>query len=316
MTADPLDDEAQHCLLEMLVETGDRAEALTRFEAYQRLLAADDLTPLDHTLALMESIKTGEQQVRGPARPSCSPPREGEPQSSRTPECEGHGSQASLPSPSWWSILSSAPSGFSRRASRAPLLVENRVLAVPLENQTGDANLDPVGRLAADWINQGLSGTGLVEVVPSIEVIPNLPRDPGRTSPDPFAQALDLARENRAGMVVYGTYYQRAEGLEFHVQISTVKTRELLQAIGPVRTLPEDPMGAVDILRQRAMIAMAVHLDARMEGLSEKVHPSPIVRVLSGLRRRLRTLWARPARRRRSHSLKGPTNCPPDSRHR
>jgi DNA-binding SARP family transcriptional activator len=37
--ADPLDDEAQHCLIELLMETGDRAEALSQFDAYEQLLS-------------------------------------------------------------------------------------------------------------------------------------------------------------------------------------------------------------------------------------------------------------------------------------
>jgi len=268
--ADPLDDEAQHCLIEVLGETGDRAGALSQFEAYERLLSLDDLTPLDHTLALVESIRRKENNsVPGFAQ---SPGVEkGVPRTRR-----------------WWSgirgistaaiivlLLSVSGLWVSRQLSRSPPLVANRVLVVPLENQTGKTELDPVGRLAADWISQGLSGAGFVEVVPSIEVIPDLQRDRGEGSADAFAHALDFARETLAGTVVYGTYYQREEGLEFHVQVASVATRKLLQTIGPVSSPSEDPMEAVDVLRERAMIALAVHHDARLEGMLEKATLPP-----------------------------------------
>jgi len=292
--ADPLDDEAQHCLLELLVETGDRAEALSRFDAYERLLSLDDLTPLDNTLALVESVRRKEDH---------SVPSESELQDAKVPLWEAPGIGGSkqpedgvpalAPRPGvesgvskmrrrWWGVrgaftvaiivllLSAAGLWVSRQLSRSPPLVATRVLVVPLENQTGDDDLDPVGRLAADWISQGLSGAGFVEVVPSIEVIPKLRREQGESSTDAFGHALDFARENQAGTVVYGTYYRREEGLEFHVQVAAVATRKLLQTIGPVTSHSEDPMEAVDILRERAMIALAVHFDERLEGMLEK----------------------------------------------
>ncbi len=268
--ADPLDDEAQHCLIELLMETGDRAEALSHFGAYERLLSLDDLTPLDHTLALVESIRRNEDD-------------------SVLDFAQSPGVQSGVPRRRrWWSgmrgtltaaiivlLLSVSGLWVSRLLPRSPPLVANRVLVVPLDNQTGDVDLDPVGRLAADWISQGLSGAGFVEVVPSIEVMPSLQRDQGEGSTAPFAHALDFARENLAGTVVYGTYYQREEGLEFHVQVASVATRKLLQTIGPVSSPSEDPMQAVDIVRQRTMIALAVHHDARLEGMLERATLPP-----------------------------------------
>lgn len=42
----------------------------------------------------------------------------------------------------------------------------NRVVVAIFENQTGDANLDPIGSIPADWITQGLAQTGLVSTIP------------------------------------------------------------------------------------------------------------------------------------------------------
>jgi DNA-binding SARP family transcriptional activator len=296
---DPLDDEAQHCLLEILLRRGDRGEALNRFGAYKRLLSLDDLTPLDHTLALMESIRTKEgsgatadtehQAIRVRTDPSSVSEstegiKGGERGIPQSPEVEDPiaGEPARKPKARWvlpfavgLLFLALAVILRPHLFSADPSLVANRVLVIPLENQTGIPDLDPIGRLAADWINQGLSGVGFLEVVPSIEVIPNLPSGGGEETSGAFAFALDLARENRAGIVVYGTYYRVEEGLEFHLQAVEVAAGELLQAIGPIRTHSEDPIPAVDILRQRTMIALGVHLDARLGGMLEEATLPP-----------------------------------------
>lgn len=49
---------------------------------------------------------------------------------------------------------------------RGPRLDPNLVVVAVFVNQTGDPTLDPVGLMAADWITQGLSQTGIVAVAP------------------------------------------------------------------------------------------------------------------------------------------------------
>jgi DNA-binding SARP family transcriptional activator len=279
--ADPLDDEAQHCLIELLVETGDRAEALNRFDAFERLLALDDLEPLDNTLALVQAIREKKDTVlrnESLSHASRPPPADPEPEVAHGPlEAGRRWSLRRIGIAAGVGIVLLSVVGFwlLGLASGEPELVENRVLVLPLENQTGNPDLDPIGRMAADWISQGLSGAGFVEVVPTIEVIPELQREQEGSGGEALSQALDWAQENHAGNVVYGAYYQREEGLEFHLQIATVATGTLLHAIGPVASQSEDPMLAVDVLRQRAMIAMAVHFDVLLEGLLEKATLPP-----------------------------------------
>lgn len=55
---DPSDDEAQHRLIETLVDAGERAEALRQYEAYARLLEPEGLRPLDETVELMERARS------------------------------------------------------------------------------------------------------------------------------------------------------------------------------------------------------------------------------------------------------------------
>ena len=52
----------------------------------------------------------------------------------------------------------------SRPAAPATWLEPKRVVVATFENKSGDASLDPLGVMAADWIARGLLGTGLVDV--------------------------------------------------------------------------------------------------------------------------------------------------------
>lgn len=59
--ADPLDDEAQHQLIEILAAAGDRAGALRQYERYARLLDRElELEPMEETRELVERIREGE----------------------------------------------------------------------------------------------------------------------------------------------------------------------------------------------------------------------------------------------------------------
>jgi DNA-binding SARP family transcriptional activator/TolB-like protein len=58
---DPLDDEAQHRLIELLAATGDRSAALRQYDTYARLVETElELEPLEDTQALVERIRQGE----------------------------------------------------------------------------------------------------------------------------------------------------------------------------------------------------------------------------------------------------------------
>ncbi len=54
---DPLEDEAQHRLIELLAASGRRGEALQQYELYRRLLEKEDLSPLEETVALVARLR-------------------------------------------------------------------------------------------------------------------------------------------------------------------------------------------------------------------------------------------------------------------
>jgi adenylate cyclase len=54
---EPLEDEAQHRLIELLASLGKRAEAIRQYESYERALHSEELEPLDHTLELIARVR-------------------------------------------------------------------------------------------------------------------------------------------------------------------------------------------------------------------------------------------------------------------
>jgi DNA-binding SARP family transcriptional activator len=275
---DPIEDEAHHALIELLALAGKRAEALERYEAYEKLLADEDLAPLDETRELVARLREGRAveasstdvsdgptDVAGPVGP------EGE----VTPP--GGSTQAGVRKPLLvWAMVAGMPvflAGlflFALPRTTDPVVdaLPNRVLVFPLENQSGDPSLEPVGRMAADWITQGLAGAEYLQVVPSSELILDVGSDSGGLPvPDHDALGRRAAEEAGAGTLVSGRFYASGDGLEFHIQILEMPGWELLESIGPIRSATMDPLEAVDVIRQRVLISLAVNRNEEFAGI-------------------------------------------------
>ena len=152
----------------------------------------------------------------------------------------------------WWQ---------SRSAKPATTLDPKRVVVALFENQTGDRSLDPLGRMASDWITQGLSRIEGLDVVPSTSV---LYAQPAGSTPTPADRdpVRALAQETRAGTVVTGAYYLQGGLLGFQARLVDATHGRLVQAFDPVSGPREAPMAAIDSLRQRVMGAVASKLEA------------------------------------------------------
>lgn len=156
---------------------------------------------------------------------------------------------AAVASASWWWLRDRAV------APPAPALDPNRVVVAVFENLTGDPKLDSLGRVAADWITQGLSQITTIEVSPSGTTLDaaRLRGEAGRAT-DPL---LALAGEAGAGTVVSGSYYLRGETIQFQARVTDARAGTLMQAIEPVSGPRSDPMPAIESLRRRVMGAVA-----------------------------------------------------------
>jgi len=140
----------------------------------------------------------------------------------------------------------------------APGLDSNLVVVAVFENQTGDASLDSLGRMASDWISQGLSRIDTIKVVPTMSVAqPSPMASPKSETRPPLAPLQALAEDTGAGKVVSGTYYLAGGELQFLSSITDTKKRKLILSLEPVKGSLTDRMNIIEKLRQRVMGALA-----------------------------------------------------------
>lgn len=159
--------------------------------------------------------------------------------------------------------------------TRPGLKVDPDLVAVAVfENQTGDPSLNALGRMAADWITQGLSQTGLVKVVPTMTVLQSSWMTRSESG---AAQGIDqlqsLGEETGAGTLISGVYYLADEELQFHASITDVKHGKLLHSLEPIKGSLDKKMEVIENLRQHIMGALA--LDSVLIGEAWKSAHTP-----------------------------------------
>lgn len=141
-----------------------------------------------------------------------------------------------------------------------------RVVVMPLDNHTGAPEFEPIGKMAADWITQGLAQTAMAGVVTSTAALASawnvrgLVAESANTDP-----VRAMAEETGAALVVYGSYYQLADSLRFQLHIADARRGRVLHALQPVNAPASDPMPAITALQQAAVAALARFLDDRSE---------------------------------------------------
>ncbi len=157
-----------------------------------------------------------------------------------------------------------AVAGLVWNMSRAPRLDvdPDRVVVAAFENLTGDESLDPIGPMVADWIGQGLSQTGEVDVVSAVTAL-RTSRAVGAEAGDlrGAAQLRKLADQTGAGTVVSGSYFLEGENLRFHAKVTNAEDGSLIYAPAAVLGSREAPMETIQTLRQRIMGALVSDFD-------------------------------------------------------
>lgn len=141
------------------------------------------------------------------------------------------------------------------RKGGGPALNPKRVVVALFENRTGDASLDPLGKMAAESVSEGLLQIGAIDVVPSSKVF-NLsaPQGGARTDGD---SGRALAEATGAGLVVSGAYYVQGQTLQMETIIMDVVANRPLCAIEPATGLREKTIKAVEAVRQRVVDGIA-----------------------------------------------------------
>ena len=251
----PFDETVIRPLLKLLHGLGERAAAVREYDAYEKRLADVELTPSTEMSELIEKI-----------RPSTARPDLGVlPMPQR--EYAAPASVTTQPRAPWRTrgraaaaiVVLGAITAIGATLMRngrgdAPALDPTRVLVDIYQNETGDPSLDALGRMATDRVTAGLTYTGFVEVVSlGTQLLSREPvvTDPGSTEGSGRLQAL--ARANGTGTVVWGSYYLQGDSLHFLAHVTNAATGEELATLEPVRGPVDDPMAAVEQLRDRMM---------------------------------------------------------------
>lgn len=160
-------------------------------------------------------------------------------------------------------------------ATPGPQLV-GPIAVAPFDDETADSSLGGWGRLAGDWITQGLHEAGLLTVVPwqsSLIAAEHHHREEsaGRA---PGTLVVTMRRETGAGAVITGSYYRTGDSLRFQATVSDARNGSLLIAPAPVIVGLDSAGAAIRMLRERIMGAIALQLDDRITpGIPFATHP-------------------------------------------
>jgi DNA-binding SARP family transcriptional activator len=242
----PLEDEAQHRVLELLAHLGRGEEALREYDAFRSLLAREGLEPLDETTTLAEEIRARGRTLPPLGRIEAGRRGSGDGQPVGVPEATGNRGwlRPRILAPLTLAAVLSGVALLARTGGEDPSLSldPTRVMVLPLINETGDPALDDIGLLAAEWITHLVAHMGGLQAVPFVDV-----RQMLGAGLDPSAAAL----HRRAGTLVAGRYFRSGDSLQLHVRITDAASGELWHALDPLRIRPDAPEPGLRELRDR-----------------------------------------------------------------
>jgi len=162
---------------------------------------------------------------------------------------------------------------FYERPGDGPPVSSDRIAVMVFENLTGDPSLEPIGRMTADWLTQGLSQTGLIEIVPSSSIFAVTAgmEDEGITMAGPSGVRA-VAGETGASLVISGTYYKVGSDIQFQAQVTDVPSDRLLIALDPISGSLDTVTETIEHLRQRTLGSLAAHFDERISRFAEQTN--------------------------------------------
>jgi len=144
-----------------------------------------------------------------------------------------------------------------------------RVLIAALENRTGDSTYEAIGTLAADWVTEGVQGTGLVTVVdPLVALSVSRQYAAGAKADRGLERAAAMAHDARADVVVWGAVYRRGDSLVFRTQVSNVREGSLLMTLEPVIVPSSRAIDGAEALRGHVAGALATLFDRRIASIT------------------------------------------------
>jgi len=258
----------------------DRGSALRLYESYERRLAAEfNSKPTAESAALAVRIRGGERhphagELRLPPPAGSSLPAHSRARVEATPPDKANGSATITTvdpiAPTSvrpmrnrkvvrWALALAASAIVVALAARtltarsqSHFAQRTRVLVNAFENRTNDPRFEPLGRMAEDWLTQGLVRTQLVDVVDARAAFVQ-----GHAGNGESIDPLITARRTGASLLVSGNFYRTGDTILFQAQLVDVPTGRTVRAVGPIFATQRAPLGALDELRSRVMSALA-----------------------------------------------------------
>jgi serine/threonine-protein kinase len=292
----PYDEAGVRRIMELLARLCDSSGVLQEYEAFVKRLERDlGTVPAAETTALADRVRSGDALPREPAVT----PEPAESQVSHAPDAGravarqsvagGESTEDPPLAGDRWASSPRTPVRWFRPWTLIPVAgvlaavvglrvmgrsetgtgweadPTRRVMVTVFENETGDADLDVLGRMAADWITQGLGETGLMEVVmprTADEILVGLEAGAGTLSLG--GEYRPLPEDEQVSTIVRGAYYRFGDSLTFQAHILDGRDASVLASLEPISTVEGAAHLAVVTLRERLAATLASLVDARL----------------------------------------------------
>lgn len=310
MLADsPHEESLALSLIRLLARCGHRASALQAFDDFKSQLANElGMQPSQRLLELVESVRDGADEAEG-AKLASTTPRTLTSINDQPGDPTGPAPSVGLAREDAKEVNGKRRSGFNpaRSVALPPVLAAvllilggavlalmlarttasgapdaGRILVLPLENATGEARLDGLSEVAADWVSSGLVQTGLIEVVSPVDVKRWNRSLAGERHEDRLGRsdlAHEISRRTDAGLLLTGELRVIGDSLRLLAQISDVNNGTLLQSVESTTVPIDKPMQAADDLRERVIGALATMVDSRFAAWARAASPPPSLRA-------------------------------------
>ena len=163
-------------------------------------------------------------------------------------------------------VAAGAVSLWALRPAAGPVAtvpISTPVAVAPFSNETGLPELDAVGRMAGDWVAQGLQQLGTVPVLPWPAALEAAER--GKSESGGFRTDLAnyLSQELGAGSVITGSIYRIGDDVQLGAVVTDVAQGRIVSAPEPIQTSQDQIHEAIRLLRNRIMGSLAFSTDDR-----------------------------------------------------
>ena len=150
------------------------------------------------------------------------------------------------------------------RGSGEAGVATDRVVVAPFENRTGDAALDAVADMTADWVTQGVARVGAAHVVDAqtARLSAGVARARVAQGAAPGAFAAALGELTGASVVVTGALFRDGDSLVVQATAVRAADGEVLLAAAPIRGAAARPTAVVQSARAALALALTRLVDS------------------------------------------------------